>query len=139
MEKIRRKLTREKIVVTIYQYLLTEITVEDAEVFLRHDKAINDPKFENGKEDEIAYCKDAFSSIVESIEEYCTLVGENLKSGWTINRLSKMEQAILITGCYELKAKNVEKTVVINEAVELAKKFCDDQSYKFINGVLNKL
>ncbi len=48
-----------------------------------------------------------------------------------------MELAILLVAVDELQTEN--KSVVINEAVELTKKYCDDDSYKFINGILNNI
>ncbi len=139
MKKIRKKITREKIVVMLYQYILTQIDQDEARSFLEHDEAINDPKFKDSKEEEIVYCLDTFSKIRENYDVLYATVGKNLKQGWKMDRLSKMEQAILLNGCFELQVLENDKTVVINESVELSKKFCDDQSYKFINGVLNKI
>jgi N utilization substance protein B len=54
-------------------------------------------------------------------------------------RLDPIELAILRIGCYELKnCPKVPFKVVINEAVELAKKFGAEQSHKYVNGVLDK-
>ncbi len=50
-----------------------------------------------------------------------------------------MELAILLVGCYELLETEQGKEVIINEAVELSKKYCDEDAYKFINGLLNKI
>ena len=50
-----------------------------------------------------------------------------------------MERAILLIATCELLESELPKTIVINEAVINAKKFCDDDSYKFINGVLSQV
>lgn len=50
-----------------------------------------------------------------------------------------MEKAILMIAACELLESDLPKTIVINEAVLNAKKFCDDDSYKFINGVLGQI
>ena len=62
-----------------------------------------------------------------------------MKKGWTFTRLSVMERAILLIATCELLESELPKTIVINEAVINAKKFCDDDSYKFINGVLSQV
>jgi len=57
---------------------------------------------------------------------------------WKFDRLNLVEQAILLTSYSQFKYMEQPKQVVINVAIELAKKYCDDNSYKFINGVLDK-
>ena len=67
------------------------------------------------------------------------LLTEHLK-GYTVDRLFKIDLAILVVAIIELKyVKENPKEVVINEAVELAKKFSTDKSPKFINGVLAEI
>lgn len=57
---------------------------------------------------------------------------------WTIDRIDKTGAAILRMGLYELKFTDTPEIVVINEAVELSKKYCDDAVRKIINAVLDK-
>ena len=64
---------------------------------------------------------------------------KHLKKNWSVDRLSKIELAILIVACYELLETDQSREIIINEAVELSKKYCDNDSYKFINGLLNKV
>jgi len=61
---------------------------------------------------------------------------ENLKSDWTIERISKINVAILKVAIYEMLFKEVPYKVAINEAIELAKKYGDESSATFINGLL---
>ena len=64
------------------------------------------------------------------------IISSNLK-GYTIERLYKIDLAILVLAVIELKfIKENPKEVIINEAVELAKKFSTEKSPRFINGVL---
>lgn len=64
----------------------------------------------------------------------------HLKKGWSLSRLSKMDLAILRIALYEmLFEESVPNKVAMNEAIELAKTFSDDQSRKFINGLLSKI
>ena len=62
-----------------------------------------------------------------------------LKKDWTIDRLSKVDQAILLLGIYELLYTDTPSVVAINEAIELAKKYSIDDVRKMINAVLDKL
>ncbi|MBQ9988678.1 MAG: transcription antitermination factor NusB [Clostridia bacterium] len=60
-----------------------------------------------------------------------------LSSDWSLNRISKVDLAILRLACCEIGHMNeVPLSVAINEAVELAKKYGTDQSSRFVNGVL---
>lgn len=64
------------------------------------------------------------------------IISSNLK-GYTIERLFKIDLAIITLAVIELKfIKETPKEVIINEAVELAKKYSTDKSPRFINGVL---
>jgi len=58
---------------------------------------------------------------------------------WDYNSIGKVEKAILRLGAYEILVAKTDKAIIINEAVELAKKLADDKSPKFINGVLDAL
>ncbi|MEE1029504.1 MAG: transcription antitermination factor NusB, partial [Alphaproteobacteria bacterium] len=64
------------------------------------------------------------------------IISSNLK-GYTINRLNKIDLAIITLAVIELKFINeTPKEIVINEAVELAKKYSTEKSPRFVNGVL---
>ena len=60
-------------------------------------------------------------------------------SGWKISRLGNTDQAILRMGIYELLYTKTPEVVAINEAIELAKVYSDDEVRKMINGVLDKV
>ena len=62
--------------------------------------------------------------------------GKNLKEKWSIDRLSKVNVTILKLATYEIIYTKLPYKVVVNEAVEIAKKYGDDNSSAFINGVL---
>ena len=75
-------------------------------------------------------------SILDNVDEIDRLLDEKLE-GWTVSRLPKVELAILRLGTYEILHDDTVPTgVAINEAVELGKKFGEDGSGAFINGVL---
>ena len=63
----------------------------------------------------------------------------NLQIGWTIDGLGNTDKAILQMGIYELVYTDTPDIVCINEAVELAKTYSDDDVRKMINAVLDKV
>ena len=64
------------------------------------------------------------------------LISINLKNNWTINRISKINLSLLKLAIYEMLYKDLPYKIAINEVIELAKKYADDSSPVFINGVL---
>ena len=75
-------------------------------------------------------------SILDKADEIDRLLDEKLE-GWTVSRLPMVELAVLRLGTYEILYDDTVPTgVAINEAVELGKKFGEDGSGAFINGVL---
>ena len=84
----------------------------------------------------IAYIEDAVKGIEENKELITEKIEKNLKKDWKIERISKVDLAILKLAIYEIKFKDIPFKVVINEAVELAKKYGEDSSKNFVNGIL---
>lgn len=82
------------------------------------------------------YIKDAVLGIEKNKEEITNQIENNLKSDWKIDRISKIDLSILKLAIYEIKYKEIPFKVVINEAVELAKKYGEDSSKNFVNGIL---
>lgn len=82
------------------------------------------------------YIEDAVLGIEKNKEKIVSLVEKNLKSDWKIERISKIDLAILKLAIYEIKYKDIPFKVVINEAVELSKKYGEDTSKNFVNGIL---
>ena len=92
----------------------------------------NDIKSESAKE----YVKDAILGIEKNKEEIKSLIEKNLKADWKMQRISKIDLSILKLAIYEIKYKDIPYKVAINEAVEIAKKYGEETSRKFINGIL---
>lgn len=84
----------------------------------------------------IEYIKDAVFGIEKNKEEIVSSIEKNLKKDWKIDRISKIDLSILKLAIYEIKHTEVPYKVVINEGVELAKKYGEDNSRNFVNGVL---
>ena len=82
------------------------------------------------------YIEDAVLGIENHKKDIVGLIEKNLKSDWKIDRISKIDLSILKLAIYEIQYKNIPFKVVINEAVELAKKYGEDSSKNFVNGIL---
>lgn len=84
----------------------------------------------------IDYIEDAILGIEDNKKEIDSKIEKNLKQEWKIERISKIDLSILRLAIYEILYKEVPFKVAINEAVELAKKYGEDASKKFVNGIL---
>lgn len=80
--------------------------------------------------------KEEVCKIIDLKEDIENQISKNLKSGWSIERISKVNISILRIAIYEMIYGKLPYKVVINEAVELAKKYGEEASASFINGVL---
>ena len=87
---------------------------------------------------ESEFVKDIVYGVITHEEELEKCANKYLNN-WTIDRLGYTDQAILKMGIYELTYTDTPKIVCINEAVELAKKYSDDEVRKMINASLDKL
>lgn len=101
---------------------------EQLEIFIQE----NEIKDKDG----IDYIKDVIVGTNKYNEEIEKSISENIKADWDINRISKIDLTLLKLGIYEIIYSKLPYKVVINEVVELAKKYGDDNSKSFVNGVL---
>ncbi len=93
------------------------------------------------KKDEEAETFAAFiiNGAVEHMDEINRQISDHLSSSWTMERVNKVTLAILRSSVYELLFQSEDKKVVIDEAVEIAKKYGEDGSYRFVNAVLDNI
>jgi len=117
---------REKAMITVYQYLLVERNI---------DELIEDT-FEAPKAEIDPYFIEVIEQSISNIDRYQSYIDKVLVD-WKFDRLGKIEQAILLNGCSEFDLKKTEAAVIIDESVQLAKKYCDADTYKLINSVLD--
>ena len=101
---------------------------EQIEIFFEENEITNNEEKE--------FIKTIFEGLINNKSEIEELIQSNLKERWTIDRISKIDLAILKVAIYELIYSKVPYKVVIIEAVELAKKYGDDSSKSFVNGIL---
>ncbi len=91
---------------------------------------------------------ESFNSSLEFLKDYALGIDKhtaeilelisNKMEGWSYERIGNIEKVILKTSIFELSFRDTPKEVVINENIELAKKYGDVKSFEFINGVLAK-
>lgn len=85
----------------------------------------------------LGYIRSVIDGVKEHEDEITELICSNLKPGWTIKRISKAALCVLKLGVFEMKyADDVPPKVAINEAVELAKRYGDENDPTFVNGLL---
>lgn len=126
---MNRSQTREQAFKLLYQIEIQKaVTNEDIEIFFETSEITD----EQAKE----YIKDAIYGISDKSKEILDMISKNLKENWEIERISKVNLALLKLGIYEIVYKELPFKVVINEVVELAKKYGEETSHSFINGIL---
>lgn len=90
-------------------------------------------------EEESLYLENRFAAVVDKLEEIDTKI-EAASVGWKLNRMGKVELTIIRLATFEMDYdEEIPTRVAINEAVELAKRFGEDNSPGFVNGILAKL
>lgn len=157
-DKAQKVVTREYMMKLIYQ---TQITNEDIENIL--DKFLNDNleyianryeelrlQYSNNPELKIENLD--IEKIVDKkyMENVCKLLNQKSEiideminkyaKNWTVNRMAKVDLSILrLSICEILFIQDIPNKVSINEAIEMAKLYCDDKTPKFINGILGSV
>lgn len=126
MAKTRSEL-REKCMVILYQW----------DLFKDGNTPI-DEIIKNNLNIENDFVKNIVYGVVEKKSEIDEIANKYLKE-WPISRIEATGKSILRMAIYELKYTDTPEIVVINEAVELAKKYSDDAVRKIINAVLDKI
>ena len=112
-----------------------ELTKKDA---INHALSIDQQEIVSEDEDAFVpvYLDELVGGVVEHQAELDKIIQKHLRS----QRIAKMDLIILRLGIYEmLYNTQVPNRVVLNEAIELAKTFSDDQSRKFVNGILSNV
>ena len=124
---MKRRTAREKALQALFQIDLAQTEVQDAISNVLEDQ----PKD--------AYLEFLVVGAVENLEKIDEIIKANLEN-WTIERLGNIDRNILRIATFEmLKSTDVPVNVVIDESIEIAKVYGDDQSSKFVNAVLSKV
>lgn len=104
------------------------------------NKDIKQVVYENSENNEVdPFLYTVTIDAVTYKDVYIDKINAALNEDWQFDRLGFIEQAILIMACCELDLETAQKPIVIDEAITLAKKYCDEETYKLVNGVLDQL
>lgn len=124
---MKRRTAREKALQALFQIDLADTEIKEALNSVTEDGEIDE------------YLNFIVTDTMQNLDEIDTIIKANLEN-WTIERLGNIDRNILrIAICEMLKSTDVPVNVVIDEAIEIAKVFGDDQSSKFVNAVLSKV
>lgn len=129
MEQINRSELRKKIMTILYQMNVYEANKMEYNVETLIKESL---EIDNEFVKEIVYGVVTYKNEIDEI-------ANKYLNGWKISRLGNTDQAILRMGIYELLYTKTPEVVAINEAIELAKVYSDDEVRKMINGVLDKV
>lgn len=123
-----RRQQRITIMTCLYQYLLTGKDIND----------IFDENLNIDDKNSLAFIIENTVGVLNQLDELIEQIEPKLVD-YQFDRLGYVEQALLLLSTYQLNQHDIDRAVIINEAIEIAKQYCDDKSPKFINGVLDQL
>ena len=125
-----RRHAREAVVALLYAY---DLGNEDINDFTDH--IFEERKIRNKQKD---FALNLFNGVLSNLTALDRAISTQIKE-WDYDRIGSIEKALLRLGSFEILIENVDKAVVINEAIEISKEFGDEKSPKFINGVLDNI
>lgn len=126
---MNRSRMREFAFQLVYQVEIQKVKEADTIDIFCENNQINDDETKE-------YITNIINGIAENEKEINELISKNLKSDWKIERITKINLALLKLSIYEINYNKIPYKVAINEVIELAKKYGDDNAPNFINGVL---
>ena len=126
---LNRHQSRLKLIFALYKSLLLNKNIK--QVFITEYE--EEPELLNDE-----YINTIIDDINTNLDNYIKEIEPKLVK-WSFDRLDFLDQAILITSASEIKTGINKKSVVIDEAVIISKEYLDENKYKYINGVLDKL
>ena len=122
-----RGIARENVFKLVFEYVFNKEKNMDF---------LNEVLEDESVEKEVGYIQEVYNGVVSHFDE---IVGEikNLSSSFKLDRIFKVDLAILLVAIYEIKYINsIPNLVSVNEALNLAKKYSTEKSNSFINGIL---
>jgi len=125
-----RHQARESIITLLYA---EDIGNAGIEKFI--DELFEEKKIRNQQKE---FALGLYHGVKEHLDAIDAAINLHLKE-WNLSEIGMLERAILRLGAYEILHSSLDNAVIINEAIELAKKLCNETSPKFINGVLDAI
>lgn len=120
---------RENLMQMVFAYNFEKDCDFDADDFFENKNLTNE---------DLEYIKQNFDGIKQHYEEILKTIELNLIN-YKLERICKTDLAILVVSIYQIKFKGEPVKIVVNEAVDMSKKYSLDNSYKFVNGLLAKV
>ena len=130
---MNRRSLREQVFKLLFrvEFIEKEEMEEQCHLFLEHEEV-------DMSEDDETHIVEKYKAIQERLEEIDSMINEKAK-GWNTDRMGKVDLTVIRLAVYEMKFdETIPDGVAINEAVELAKMYGQDESAGFVNGVLAK-
>ncbi len=126
-----RKDARENCFKLLFEYEVQKITAQEAlDLFYELTEDV---------EGQVDYINNTVTTTIENIKNIDSVI-EEFSKDWKISRLAKVTLAVLRVGiCEILYMDDIADSIAINEAVEIAKKYNDEKSGKFVNGILSSV
>ncbi len=125
-----RRVARELVFKLVFEYTFYGVANEDTLDLLLVDADLTD--------DDKKYISDTYAGVLSEEESLKKTIETHL-TNFSIDRIYRPDLAVLLVAVYELGAKTAPVPVIINEAVDLSKKYGTDKSGAFVNGVLAKV
>lgn len=126
---MNRSIAREQTFKLLYSMEIQhEKDIEQIELYLENNE-ITDEKTKE-------YIIETIEGIFAQEEAIKKEISDHLKTDWQLNRISKIDISLLKLSIYEILYKKIPYKVAINEVIELAKKYGEENSSSFINGIL---
>ncbi len=145
MNKLSRRKSRILAFQAVYSWDLSKESIDDILNFswLQKDSEIKDgveKEFSESEKEEQTFASFIIKGTIDHVDEIDELIKNHLSSSWSMERLNKVTLAILRISIYEMlyQQGSVPK-IVIDEAINIAKDYGPDDSFKFINAVLDNI
>ena len=129
----KRRLAREYALQSLYYTDTGKFSKDDATMFVNGF-------YENLEEDTFSFCKDLVQGTINNLPQIDKILSARAKN-WSVERMSAVDRSILRMATYEIafSADKAPIPAIIDEAIELAKKYSTENSGKFINGLLDQI
>ena len=112
-----------------------EVTVEELVSF----SWLDEEKLETLDESMAAFSRTMIAGTIENIEEVDAMIKKHLEN-WDISRLNKVDLAVIRISVYTLMfQRDIPPSIVIDEAIGICREYGADESFKFVNGVLDSV
>jgi N utilization substance protein B len=132
-----RRIAREMALKILFQVDLVHCNVNEASSYTFQIEDIRKP--DDDFDAITSFCLELVKGVLPNLSEIDALI-EKHANNWTLDRMANIDRNILRIAIYEIVfVDNIPKSVSINEAVELAKKYSTENSFGFVNGVLGKI